>query len=178
MSISPYYPEWSEIRICKVWAAQQEVNSLLWASKASPVFTATPHHQHHHLSYLHPLSGQWWPWILTGAWTLLWTVHVRDLGCALRMRIGRLTIWGGAEAVIQVLGSGCKYRLSVAESFDCTVHAKSWRPNGLYSARLLCPSDSPDKSNGVRSHFLLQGIFPTRGLNPYLLCLLHWQTDS
>ena len=24
-------------------------------------------------------------------------------------------------------------------------------------------------------HFLLQGIFPTHGLNPYLLCLLHWQ---
>ena len=27
-------------------------------------------------------------------------------------------------------------------------------------------------------HFLLQGIFPTQGWNPYLLCLLHWQTGS
>ena len=27
-------------------------------------------------------------------------------------------------------------------------------------------------------HFLLQGIFPTQGLNPCLLCLLHWQADS
>ena len=27
---------------------------------------------------------------------------------------------------------------------------------------------------GVSYHFLLQGIFPTRGLNP----LLHWQEDS
>ena len=26
------------------------------------------------------------------------------------------------------------------------------------------------------SHFLLQGIFPTQGLNLCLLCLLHWQT--
>jgi len=25
---------------------------------------------------------------------------------------------------------------------------------------------------------LLQGIFPTQGLNPCLLCLLHWQGDS
>ena len=25
---------------------------------------------------------------------------------------------------------------------------------------------------------LLQGIFPTQGLNPCLLCLLHWQADS
>ena len=27
-------------------------------------------------------------------------------------------------------------------------------------------------------HFLLQGIFPTQGSNPYLLCLLHWYVDS
>ena len=27
-------------------------------------------------------------------------------------------------------------------------------------------------------HFLLQGIFPTQGSNPHLLCLLHWQADS
>ena len=26
--------------------------------------------------------------------------------------------------------------------------------------------------------FLLQGIFPTQGSNPHLLCLLHWQADS
>ena len=25
---------------------------------------------------------------------------------------------------------------------------------------------------------VLQGIFPTQGLNPCLLCLLHWQEDS
>ena len=27
-------------------------------------------------------------------------------------------------------------------------------------------------------HVLLQVIFPTQGLNPHLLCLLHWQADS
>ena len=27
-------------------------------------------------------------------------------------------------------------------------------------------------------HFLLQGIFPTQGSNPSLLCLLYWQADS
>ena len=27
-------------------------------------------------------------------------------------------------------------------------------------------------------HFLLQGVFPTQGSNPSLLCLLHWQVDS
>ena len=38
--------------------------------------------------------------------------------------------------------------------------------------------DSPGKSTGVGFHALLQGIFPTQGSNPGLLCLLHWQADS
>ena len=32
-------------------------------------------------------------------------------------------------------------------------------------ARLLCPWESPGKNTGVGGHFLLQGIFPTLGLN-------------
>ena len=31
----------------------------------------------------------------------------------------------------------------------------------------------PVKNPRVGCHFLLQGIFPTQGLNPHLLCLLH-----
>ena len=31
---------------------------------------------------------------------------------------------------------------------------------------------------GVGCHALLQGIFPTQGLNLRLLCLLHWQAGS
>ena len=34
---------------------------------------------------------------------------------------------------------------------------------------------SPGKNTGVGCHALLQGIFPTQGSNPRLLCLLHWQ---
>ena len=37
--------------------------------------------------------------------------------------------------------------------------------------------DSPGKSTGVGCYTLLQGIFLTQGLNPHLLCLLHWQVD-
>ena len=44
--------------------------------------------------------------------------------------------------------------------------------------RLLCPWDSPGKNTRVGGHFLLQEIFPTQGLNPCLLRLLHWQVDS
>ena len=38
--------------------------------------------------------------------------------------------------------------------------------------------DSPGKNTGVGCHALLQGIFLTQGLNPHLLCLLHWQVGS
>ena len=44
--------------------------------------------------------------------------------------------------------------------------------------RLLCPRDSPSKNTGLGCHFLLQGIFRTHGLNPRLLCLLHWPVGS
>ena len=44
----------------------------------------------------------------------------------------------------------------------------------------LCPWNSPGKSTGVGCHFLLQGIFPTQGLNLGLLhyrqILYHWAT--
>ena len=35
-----------------------------------------------------------------------------------------------------------------------------------------CPWESRGKNNGVGHHTLLQGIFPTQGSNPCLLCLL------
>ena len=40
------------------------------------------------------------------------------------------------------------------------------------------PWDSPSKDTGVGCRALLQGIFPTQGPNPSLLCLLHWQAGS
>ena len=33
------------------------------------------------------------------------------------------------------------------------------------------------QNTGLGCHFLLQGISLTQGLNPHLLCLLHWQAD-
>ena len=43
------------------------------------------------------------------------------------------------------------------------------QPHGLQPTRLLCLWDPPGKNTGVGSHFLLQGIFLTQGLNPGLL---------
>ena len=46
-----------------------------------------------------------------------------------------------------------------------------WRPHGLQPTRLLCPWDSPGQDTGVGCPALLQGVFPTQGLNPLLLPL-------
>ena len=48
----------------------------------------------------------------------------------------------------------------------------------LWLTRLLCPWSHSGKNHEAGSRFLLQGIFPTWGSNPRLLCLLHWQVDS
>ena len=44
----------------------------------------------------------------------------RDQGCTCLMRTWCLMTWGGAEVVMLELGSGSKYRSSLAERFDCT----------------------------------------------------------
>ena len=62
--------------------------------------------------------------------------------------------------------------------FSRSVVSESLRPQGLQDARLPCPWDSPGKNTGVGCHVLLQGIFPTQGLNSHLLRPLHWQMDS
>ena len=50
-----------------------------------------------------------------------------------------------------------------------SVMSDSLWPYGPQPTRLLCPRDSPRKNTGVGSHSLLQGIFPSQGLNPGLL---------
>ena len=50
--------------------------------------------------------------------------------------------------------------------------------HGLQPTRLLCPWDSPGKNPRLSCHVLVQGIFPTQGVSPRLLCLLHWQSGS
>ena len=86
----------------------------------------------------------------------------------------------------------------VSEVSEVAQSLSSLQPRGLYPTRLLCPWDSPGKNTGVGHvwqkplqyckvislqlikikekkkntgvgcHFLLQGIFPTQGLNPGL----------
>ena len=49
-------------------------------------------------------------------------------------------------------------------------------PWTVQPTRLLCPQDFPSNSTGMDCHFLLQGIFPTQGLNlalPYCRQMLN-----
>ena len=46
--------------------------------------------------------------------------------------------------------------------------SRSVMSNSLQHHRLYSPWNSPGKNTGVGSHSLLQGIFPTQGLNPGL----------
>ena len=48
-------------------------------------------------------------------------------------------------------------------------------PDSVALQTPACLWDFSGKNTGVGCHFLLQGIFPTQGLNP---CILHWQEDS
>ena len=59
-----------------------------------------------------------------------------------------------------------------------SVMSNSLWPPWTVASRLLCPWNFLGKNIGVGSHSLLQGIFPTQGSNPCLLCLLHWQAGS
>ena len=62
-------------------------------------------------------------------------------------------------------GSPCKHWKWKS---SCSVESDSLLPYGLEPAKLLHPWDFPSKDTGVGCHFLLQGNFPTQGLNPGL----------
>ena len=81
-------------------------------------------------------------------------------------------------------------RLTVCTSTDCKL---GFCQSAVYSVTPLCLTPCRPwtvalqaplsmafsrQDTGVGSHVLLQGMFPTQGLNPSLLHLLHWQADS
>ena len=81
------------------------------------------------------------------------------------------------ECLTRRVNTDANYRLQLIRRWVC---AKS-----LQSCLTLCDpmdcglpgssvhGDSPGKNTGVDCHALFQGIFPTKGSNPRLLCLLH-----
>ena len=62
----------------------------------------------------------------------------------------------GFICVYHILCSVAQSRLTLCDPMDCT-----WPGSSVHE-------DSPDKNTGVGCHALLQGIFPTQGMNPDL----------
>ena len=64
-------------------------------------------------------------------------------------------------------------------ALSCVSHVQLFAiPCTEEPSRLLCPWDSTDNNTGVGCHALLLGIFQAQGLNPHVLCLLHWQAGT
>ena len=110
-------------------------------------------------------SLTWWTWVWASSGSRWWTGKP---GMMLSMGSQRV----GHDWVTEM--NWIEQRSMCAYS----VVSDSWQPPGLHPASLLCPWNFPGKNMRVGCHFLLQGIFLTQGLNPSLLCLLHWQVDS
>ena len=81
-----------------------------------------------------------------------------------------VTIPHSPRAVLGLYPIPCMHACSVTQSCPTLCDPMD--------ARLLCPWNFQGKNTGAGCHLLLQGIFPTQGLNLRLLHLLHWHVDS
>ena len=70
---------------------------------------------------------------------------------------------------IETLQHGWTLAILRSEIVSHSVTSDSLWPHGLSPTSLFCPWNSLGKNTGIGSHALLQGIFPTQGLNPGLL---------
>ena len=88
--------------------------------------------------------------------------------------IFHLRLWGDAPKCLQ----RCfQEQQSFILKVPVRVHAQSCLTL-CEPTRLLFQWNFPGGNTGVGYHFLLQGIFPTLGLNLHFLYFLHWQADS
>ena len=71
--------------------------------------------------------------------------------------------------LVLIMWQGLRFcgKVEESESVSCLVMSNSFGTPWTTAIRLLCPWSSPGKNIGVDC--LLQGIFPTQGLNPGLL---------
>lgn len=103
-------------------------------------------------------------------------------------REGRAVVKGGGPAALSqgsgvIHGSQTMNLLETPLSSSWNLRSNEERRHGRWAqscpqatcgppARPLCPRESPGTDTGEGCHTLLQGIFPSQGLNPHLLRLL------
>ena len=77
----------------------------------------------------------------------------------------------------------CCIIYKISQSAACCLlsrfsHVLLFATPGTVAHQALLSRGFSSKHTGVGCYFLLQGIFPTQGLNPHFLCLLLWQAGS
>ena len=102
-----------------------------------------------------PLSS--WSYVLLFGYLVLWTsVLVQEMVCTFHKHLLLTPL--SKELSREVIGKDLK--VSVAQSCPALCHPMDCSPPGS-----SVHGDSPGKNTGVDCHSLLQGIFPTQGLN-------------
>ena len=61
---------------------------------------------------------------------------------------------------------------------SCISHVQLLTTLWTVAHQALLSMDCPGKITGVGCHAVLQGIVPSQGWNPRLLCLLDWQVGT
>ena len=128
------------------------------------------------------LTWWMWAWVNSGRWW--WTGRPDVLRFMGSKRVGHdwateLNWTGLCVILIASTTVSCcenhnnlytvfQYSLALACALSRSVVSDSLQRHGQQPSRLLCPWNFPGKNTGVGCYFLLQGIFPTLGLNPGL----------
>ena len=147
------------------------------------------------------LGALWQPWEAggrfrrEGTYVYLWLIHVdvwQKLTQCCKAIILQLKKNLRNNTKIKSFPLACGILSFPTRDYTCASCTGSLESLPLLRVRLvaqLCPTlcdpmgcsppgssvhaDSPGKNTGVGCHFLLQGIFPTQGLNLHLLCFLY-----
>ena len=107
-------------------------------------------------------------------WTILVNLGWIPLGCGVWSFFVCCWIWF-SDILLRIFASINEVKVLVAQLCPTLCYPMDCSP------QFLCPGNSPGKNTGVGYHALLQGIFPTQGLNwgfliyrQILYCLSHW----
>ena len=116
---------------------------------------------------IHQKDVTWFssPWITGQDSDSLLTNRMQQKWCCLITAVYCVCVW----VCVCVCERVCVYTTYESESVSHSSHPT------LCDPRLFCPWNFPGKNTEVGCRALLQGIFPTQGSSPHLLCLLHWQ---
>ena len=120
------------------------------------------------MRYLLPFPQNWL------GMTFLWMIHGvnQESMCflffshSLFFFFAKRVVWGTQENLLLCCLLSCSVMSDLERPIWLVRYSglTSQRP-GMWTARLLCPWDSLGKNTEVGCYFLLQGIFPTQGLN-------------